>query len=65
MNVSMDDLTKEGRDKLERDFQAVDRRDGGKTSRVDFSLGWMALAVRYGHWILFTADAYTRLRGGR
>ena len=65
MNLSIDDLNEFGRRQLEDDFQRVERRDGGKTSRLDFGLGWMALAVRYQSWQLFTAEARARLEGAK
>jgi len=61
MKLSIDDLTSFGRARLEDDFHATARRDGGKTSRTDFALGWMALAVRHHLWSYFTADAKGRL----
>lgn len=60
-----DDLNAEGLAKLERDYQTVERRDGGKTSRQDFALGWMALAVRFGMWNLFNEEAKARLKASR
>jgi hypothetical protein len=66
MDLSIQDLNAFGKTRLEDDFQATERRDGGKTSRVDFALGWMALAVRYHLWSHFTDIARARLeeRGG-
>lgn len=61
MNLSIDDLKPFGQAQLEDDFHAVERRDGGKTSRADFALGWIALAVRYKLWSLFTDEARARL----
>jgi hypothetical protein len=61
MNFCVDDLNDFGRARLEDDFHAVERRDGGKTSRVDFALGWMALAARYRLWSVFTPQARARL----
>jgi hypothetical protein len=61
MNLSIDDLSAFGRSRLEDDYQGVARRDGGKTSRADFALGWMALAVRYKLWTLFTPEARARI----
>lgn len=63
MNLSIDDLNDFGRGRLEDDYAAVERRDGGKTSRADFALGWMALAVRYHLWSVFTDEARVRLEG--
>jgi hypothetical protein len=63
VNLSVDDLNGFGRARLEDDFHAVERRDGGKTSRTDFALGWMALAVRHKLWSYFTSDARARLEG--
>lgn len=62
MNLSLQDLNTFGRGRLEDDFQATERRDGGKTSRTDFALGWMALAVRYHLWSHFTEEALERLK---
>lgn len=64
MNLSVEDLNEFGRLRLEDDFQATERRDGGKTSRMDFALGWMALAVRYHLWSHFTDAARARLEKG-
>lgn len=61
MNLSLDDLNDFGRARLEDDFQATQRRDGGRTSRTDFALGWMALAVRHRLWSYFTEGARMRL----
>jgi len=61
MNLSLDDLSDFGKARLEDDFQRVERRDGGKTSRTDFSLGWMAAMVRISQWSYFTTDARKRL----
>ena len=61
VQLSVDDLNAFGRSRLESDFLNVERRDGGKTSRTDFSLGWMALAVRFKLWSLFTDEAKERL----
>lgn len=61
MNLSIEDLSDFGRSQLESDYVRVERRDGGKTSRADFALGWMAFAVRYKVWVLFTAEARARL----
>lgn len=60
MNLSIQDLNDFGNARLEDDFQRVQRRDGGKTSRIDFSLGWMAMAYRHRLWSYFTADARRR-----
>jgi len=46
---------------LEDDYATVQRRDGGKTSRADFALGWMAMAVRHRMWSYFTAAARHRI----
>lgn len=64
MNLSIDDLNDFGRARLEDDYAAVARRDGGRTSRADFALGWMALAVRYHLWSVFTVDARARIEAG-
>jgi len=45
MRLSIEDLSEFGRARLEDDYAAVSRRDGGKTSRIDFGLGWMAAMV--------------------
>jgi hypothetical protein len=54
MRLSIEDLNDFGRARLEDDFQVTERRDGGKTSRTDFALGWMAMAVRHRLWSYFT-----------
>ena len=54
MRLSIEDLSDFGRARLEDDFQVTERRDGGKTSRTDFALGWMAMAVRHRLWSYFT-----------
>jgi hypothetical protein len=56
VNLSIDDLNDFGRVRLEDDYAAVERRDGGKTSRADFALGWMAMAVRHRLWSYFTVE---------
>lgn len=61
MNLSIEDLNDFGRARLEDDYAVVERRDGGKTSRADFALGWMAMAVRHRLWSYFTTDARVRL----
>jgi hypothetical protein len=61
MKLSLEDLNEVGRARLEDDFQGVERRDGGKTSRMDFALGWMAMAVRCRLWSYFTTGARARL----
>ena len=61
MNLSLEDLSGFGRARMEDDYNAVTRRDAGKTSRIDFSLGWMALARRHKLWSYFTPDARARL----
>lgn len=61
MRLSLDDLDEFGRARLEDDYAAVARRDGGKTSRTDFALGWMALAYRHHLWSYFTPEARGRL----
>jgi hypothetical protein len=60
--LSIDDLNTFGRARLESDFLNVDRRDGGKTSRTDFALGWMAMALRFKLWSVFTDEAKVRLQ---
>ena len=61
MRLDIEDLTQFGRARLEDDYAAVQRRSGGKTSRADFALGWMAMAVRHRLWSYFTAAAHHRL----
>jgi hypothetical protein len=61
LRLSLEDLSEFGRARLEDDYSAVDRRDGGKTSRADFALGWMAAMVRIRQWSYFTAEARGRL----
>lgn len=61
LQLDTDDLTAVGRAKLELDYRAVELRDGGKTSRMDFSLGWIACAQRFGVRTLFTDAAQKRL----
>jgi hypothetical protein len=46
MKLSLRDLSEAGHARLEDDFGGVERRDGGRTSRIDFGLGWMAAMVR-------------------
>lgn len=65
MNLSLDDLSDFGKARLEDDFQRVERRDGGKTSRTDFALGWMAAMLRISQWSYFTVDARKRLEAAR
>jgi hypothetical protein len=62
MTLHLEDLNDFGRARLEDDYAAVDRRDGGKTSRTDFALGWMAMAVRHRLWSYFTDEARVRLQ---
>lgn len=61
MRLEIDDLNQFGRARLEDDYATVQRRDGGKTSRADFALGWMAMAVRHRMWSYFTAAARHRI----
>lgn len=61
MNLLIEDLNDFGRARLEDDFQCTERRDGGKTSRTDFALGWMAMAARHRLWSYFTPEARARL----
>ena len=61
IQLSVEDLNDFGRARLEDDYAAVTRRDAGKTSRIDFSLGWMSMAYRHKLWSYFTADARERL----
>ena len=61
MRLSIEDLNDFGRARLEDDYAVVARRDGGKTSRVDFALGWMAAMARHRLWSYFTEDARERL----
>jgi len=65
VKLSIEDLSDFGRARLEDDFLTCERRDGGKTSRFDFALGWMAMAVRHGLWSYFTPDGRERLQMGR
>jgi hypothetical protein len=53
VKLLVEDLNDFGRARLEDDFQRIERPDGGKTSRVDFALGWMALAARHRLWSYF------------
>lgn len=53
MRLSIEDLNAFGKARLEDDFREVERRDGGKTSRTDFGLGWMAAMVRIKQWSYF------------
>lgn len=64
MSLNMDDLNDFGRARLEDDFTGVERRDGGKTSRADFALGWMAAMIRSNCWSYFTNDARARIEHG-
>lgn len=64
MRLDSSDLNDFGRARLEDDFIATERRDGGKTSRTDFALGWMAMAVRHRLWSYFTEEARERLQIG-
>lgn len=61
MRLSIEDLNEFGRARLEDDYAAVSRRDGGKTSRIDFALGWMAAMARHRLWSYFSAEARDRL----
>ena len=61
MRLSIEDLNDFGRSRLEDDYAAVSRRDGGKTSRIDFALGWMAAMARHRLWSYFTTEARERL----
>jgi uncharacterized protein (DUF2132 family) len=61
MRLSVEDLTEFGRARMEDDYNAVARRDGGRTSRIDFSLGWMSMAHRHKLWSYFTPEARARL----
>lgn len=63
--LSLDDLDDFGRGRLEDDYAQMERRDNGKTSRVDFALGWMALALRHRLWSYFTKEARERLETPR
>jgi len=62
VKLSIEDLNDFGRARLEDDYAAVSRRDGGKTSRIDFALGWMAAMARHRLWSYFTTDARQRLQ---
>lgn len=61
MRFDSSDLNDFGRARFEDDFQNTERRDGGKTSRQDFLLGWCACAVRHNLRSYFTDDARARL----
>ena len=61
MKLSIEDMNAFGKARLEDDYAAVVRRDAGKTSRIDFSLGWMAAMARHRLWSYFTAEARERL----
>jgi len=61
MKPVIDDLNDYGRGRLEDDFRGTERRDGGKTSRADFALGWMAMALRHRLWSYFTDEGRARL----
>lgn len=65
MTLQIDDLNDFGRARLEDDYQAVERRDGGRTSRADFALGWMALAARHKLWSYFTPEARARIEAAQ
>lgn len=62
MKLSIEDLNDFGRARLEDDFREVERRDGGKTSRHDFALGWMAAMVRISQASFFEPRAWVALR---
>lgn len=61
MKLSIEDLDDFGRSRLEDDYAVVTRRDGGKTSRIDFALGWMAAMARHRLWSYFSTEARNRL----
>lgn len=61
MMLLLDDLSDWGRARVEDDYQGVERRDGGKTSRADFALGWMAAMSRPKQWQNFTPEARGRI----
>jgi len=61
VKLSIEDLNEFGRARLEDDFVNCVRRDGGKTSRVDFALGWMAAMARHKLWSYFNQEARERL----
>jgi hypothetical protein len=61
VRLSIEDLNAFGKGRLEDDYAAVSRRDGGKTSRIDFALGWMAAMARHRLWAYFTTEARERL----
>lgn len=65
MSLSVDDLNDFGHARFEDDYAAVERRDGGKTSRADFALGWMAAMIRSHCWAYFTDDARARIESGQ
>lgn len=61
MSLTIADLNEFGHARLEDDYAGVERRDGGKTSRADFALGWMAAMIRIRQWSYFTTEARARL----
>jgi hypothetical protein len=61
VKLSIEDLDDFGRSRLEDDYAVVTRRDGGKTSRIDFALGWMAAMARHRLWSYFSTEARNRL----
>jgi hypothetical protein len=60
MSPTIEDLSAFGKARLDDDFQACDRR-GRRASRIDFAEGWMAMAIRYHLWSVFTREARDRL----
>lgn len=64
MNLSISDLSPFGLELFENDYaQRPGRESDGKKhqDRESVAFGWMALAVRYRLWSLFTTEARARL----
>jgi hypothetical protein len=64
MNLSLEDMSPFGLELFETDYAARPGRESdGKRhqDRESVAFGWMALAVRYRLWSLFTAEARARL----
>jgi hypothetical protein len=61
VKLSVDDLNDFGKARLEDDFLKTARRDGGKTSRTDFALGWMAAMLRISQSSYFRPDRWAEL----
>ncbi len=65
MNLTLGDLNAYGLSLFENDYaQRPGRESDGKKhqDRESVAYGWMALAVRFKLWSLFTAEARARLR---